>query len=122
MDKKKLAVIHIVKKELRLSEQEYRDILEKTAGVRSAAELDAKGFAALMRYFVRSRHWRAAPEAITFRQKLFIRHLVAEAGWTDEHFANFLKKYHKESSLERLNKKEASNVIESMKNVVKHKR
>ena len=38
MDKKKLAVIHIVKRELSLSDDEYRDILERVAGVRSAKD------------------------------------------------------------------------------------
>ena len=33
IDNKKLAVIHIVKKELGLTDQQYRDILEKTAGL-----------------------------------------------------------------------------------------
>ena len=32
IDQKKLAVIHFVKKELGLTDQEYRDILEEMAG------------------------------------------------------------------------------------------
>jgi hypothetical protein len=120
MDNKKLAVIHIVKKELGLTDQQYRDILEKTAGVRSAKELDDKGFRRLMHYFVRSRHYRDSRDSITLRQKMFIRHLQEEAGWAPEHFTNFLLKYYKKSDLDRFSKKEAGKVIESLKNIIKH--
>jgi hypothetical protein len=122
IDNKKLAVIHIVKKELGLTDQQYRDILEKTVGVRSAKELDGRGFRRLMHYFVRSRHYRDSRDSITLRQKVFIRHLREEAGWSSEHFMNFLKKYYKKSNLDRFSKKEAGKVIESLKNVIKHRK
>ena len=54
MDNKKLAVIHIVKKELSLSDEEYRNILERVAGVRSSKDLTDSQFHKLMRYFVRT--------------------------------------------------------------------
>jgi hypothetical protein len=121
MDRKKLAVIHIVKKELGLSDEEYRDILEQHAGVRSAKDLDEQGFRRLMRYFVRSRHYRSGRDAITLRQKMFIRHLVSEAGWDEDHFVNFMKKYYKKPTLDSFSKKEASKLIESLKNIIKHR-
>jgi len=40
VDHNKLVVIHIVKRELDLSEDEYRDILLRETGVRSAKDLD----------------------------------------------------------------------------------
>ena len=120
IDRKKLALIHIVKKELGLSDNEYRDILELYAGVRSAKDLDEKGFRKLMHHFVRSRHFRSSRDIITLRQKMYIKHLVAEAGWDADHFFNFIKKYYKKSTLESFSKKEASNLIESLKNVIKH--
>jgi hypothetical protein len=120
MDRKKLAVIHIVKKELGLSDEEYRDILEKCAGVRSAKDLDDKGFRRLMQYFVRSRHYRSGRDAITLRQKMYIKHLVGEAGWHEDHFVNFMRKYYKKSDLDSYSKKEASKLIESLKNVIRH--
>ena len=43
-----LAVIHILKKELGLSDTEYRTILRDTAGVASAAQLDETGDRAVM--------------------------------------------------------------------------
>ena len=120
MDRNKLAVIHIVKKELGLSDEEYRDILEKYAGVRSAKDLDDKGFRKLMHYFVRSRHYRSSRELLTLRQKMYIKHLVAEAGWHESHFVNFMNKYYHKTSLDSFSKKEASKLIESLKNIIKH--
>jgi len=64
MDKKKLAVIHIVKKELSLSDGEYRNILERITGVRSAKDLTDNQFHKLMRYFVRTRHYRVTNRII----------------------------------------------------------
>lgn len=121
MDRKKLAVIHIVKKELGLSDEEYRDILEKYAGVRSAKDLDEKGFRKLMHYFVRSRHYRSGRDIITLRQKMYIKDLVSKAGWDVNHFVNFMKKYYRKSTLESFSKKEASKLIESLKSIIKHK-
>ena len=122
MDRKKLAVIHIVKKELGLSDDEYRDILETYAGVRSAKDLDDKGFRKLMHHFVRSHHYRSSRDVITLRQKMYIKHLVSEVGWDKDHFVNFMKKYYKKSTLGSFSKKEASNLIESLKSVIKHQK
>ena len=122
MDRNKLAVIHIVKKELGLADEEYRDILEKYAGVRSAKELDDNGFRKLMHYFVRSRHYRSGRDDITLRQKMYIKHLVTEAGWQDDHFANFMKKYYRKPTLDSFSRKEASKLIESLKNIIKHQK
>jgi len=121
LDRKKLAVIHIVKKELKLSDQEYRDALERITGVRSAKDLDEAGFKKLMRAFARSGHYRSRPDGITFRQKTFIKHLARDLGWDDDHLANFLKKYFKKGELTAFDKKEASRVIESLKQVLRHK-
>jgi len=44
MDRKKLAIVHIVKKELNLSDEEYRSILQQAAGVSSARDLDDEKF------------------------------------------------------------------------------
>ena len=118
LDHKKLAVIHIVKKELAISEAEYRATLEKVTGVRSARDLDEAGFQRLMRYFARSGHYRASLAGITFRQRMYIKHLVEDLAWEATHYANFLKKYYKTSETGTLSKKEASKVIESLKHIL----
>ncbi|MDW7772119.1 MAG: phage protein GemA/Gp16 family protein [Desulfobulbaceae bacterium] len=121
IDSKKLAVIHITKKELGISDQEYRDTLEKVTGVRSSRDLDEAGFKKLMRYFARSKHYRINAEGMTFRQKLYIRHLVDDLGWDDLHFMNFLKKYYHQDAIEKLNRIEASKLIESLKKIITRK-
>ena len=87
VDHKKLAVIHIVKRELDLSDDVYLDILERETGVRSAKDLDEKGFKRLMRYFAGSKHYRINKYGLTFRQKLFIKHLVDKLGWDMQQFS-----------------------------------
>ncbi len=117
IDNKKLALVHIVKKELGLEDGEYRDILEKAAGVRSAKYLDDEKFRKLMNYFARSSHYTVHPGGLSFRQKLFIKKLASDMGWSGEHLGNFLNKYYHVRDVNRLSKKEASNAIESLKNV-----
>lgn len=121
MDRKKLALIHIVKKELRLSDREYRDTLEKVTGVRSAKDLDEEGFRKLLRYFARSRHYRINGAGLTFRQKLYIKHLKDDLAWDDAHFQNFLKKYYRKTTIGSLTKGEASKVIQSLKHILAFK-
>ena len=120
LDKKKLAAIHIVKRELGLSDREYRDGLEKITGVRSAKELDDHGFRKLMNYFVRSRYYRGHQEGMTFRQKMYIKGLKERLNWDEPHFVNFLKKYYKKADFNTLSKKEATKVIESLKHILEH--
>ena len=120
LDQKKLAVIHIVKKELGLSDQEYRDRLEAVTGVRSAKYLDERGFRKLMNTFARSKDYRTSYNGLTLRQKLFIKGLRDRLHWDETHLLNFLKKYYKKSDLNALTRKEAAKVIESLKNVMEH--
>ncbi len=120
IDQKKLAVIHIVKKELGLADKDYRDILEGVAGVRSARDLDDSGFRKLMNFFARSGYYRKNKDGLTFRQKLYVKDLKDRLHWQDQHFENFLKKYYKKVKIENLTKKEAGKLIESLKNVLKH--
>ncbi len=118
LDHKKLAVIHITVKELGLSEEEYRDTLEQVTGVRSSRELDEAGFRKLMRYFARSKHYRVNANGMTFRQKLYIRHLAEDLGWNAFHLANFIRKYYHTDAVEKLSKQDASKLIESLKHII----
>jgi hypothetical protein len=117
MDRKKLAVIHIVKKELNLSDSEYRDILMESAGVTSSKDLDDGKFRKLMNYFVRSRHYSVNAYGLTVKQKLFIKHLAGELSWDETHLRNFILKYYHKDSLDKLTRKEAIKAIESLKHI-----
>ena len=122
MDRKKLAIIHIVKKELKLSDQEYRNILQQATGVNSAKDLDEKKFKKLMKYFVRSGYYRLNPQGLTIKQKLYIKYLSQQLDWTEEHLNNFIHKYYHKPKIEKLTRKEAIKAIESLKNVKLHQR
>ncbi|MFO8052882.1 MAG: phage protein GemA/Gp16 family protein [Candidatus Omnitrophota bacterium] len=117
IDKKKLALIHIVKKELGLDDNQYRKILKEAAGVTSAKDLDRSGFRKLMNYFVRSRHYQPRPKGLTIRQKIFIKVLAQNLDWGKKHLNNFVHKYYHKNNLDQLNKKEASKLIESLKSI-----
>ena len=120
MDKKKLALIHILKKELALSDEEYRAILHKVTGKDSAKDIDNAGFRALMNYFVRSKYYRINPHGMTIRQKLFIKSLAQGLGWDDSHLKNFIHKYYHEAGIDQLTRTEASHLIESLKKIREH--
>jgi hypothetical protein len=120
LDRKKLALVHIVKKELGLGDADYRRILRGIAGVSSAKDLDEAGFRRLMRFFVRSDYFRANAHGMTLKQKLFIKALARDLGWDPEHLRNFIRKYYQRDGLEALDRKEASKLIESLKAVRAH--
>ncbi len=117
LDNKKLAVIHILKKELNLSEEEYRGKLMQVTGVSSSKDLSEEAFQKLMHYFVRSKYYKLNEQGLTIKQKLYIEHLVFDLKWDNQHFSNFLAKYYHKPSLQSLSKKEASKVIESLKHI-----
>lgn len=122
MDKKKLAVIHIVKKELNLSDKEYRNILRQVAGVSSAKHLDEEKFKKLMKYFVRSKYYRLNPYGLTIKQKLYIKYLYQKLRWTETHLNNFIRKYYHKPNVGKLTRRQAIKAIESLKNVLLHQR
>lgn len=117
MDKKKIALIHIIKKELSLSDEEYRKILFEAAGVRSSSQLDEEKFRALMRYFVRSRYYSINENGLTLRQKMFIENLAKRLDWTTDHLNNFIHKYYGRKDISSLSRKEAIKLIESLKSI-----
>lgn len=122
MDKKKLALIHIVKNALGLPDSEYRKILQDVCAVASAKDLDEAGFRKLMNYFVRSKYYHVNPYGLTIKQKLFIKYLAAELGWEESHLNNFLHKYYHKTNIDELTKAEAIKAIESLKAVKQHQK
>lgn len=121
IDKKKLALIHIIKKELNLNDIQYRDILREAAGVESAKDLNEETFRKLMNYFVRSPYYQLNQYGLTIRQKLYIKFLTQSIGWEETHLNNFIHKYYHKPNIERLTKREATKVIEALKNIKEHK-
>lgn len=122
MDKKKLALIHIIKKELKLTDVEYKRILREATGVNSAKYLNEEKFKKLMNYFVRSKHYKINPYGLTIKQKLYIKHFAQLLAWSSDHLNNFIHKYYHKPDIDKLTKEEAIKVIESLKNVFQHQK
>jgi hypothetical protein len=120
LDRKKLALIHIVKKELGIGDEDYRCLLRRIAGVESSKDLDEAGFRKMMRFFVRSDYFRANSFGMTLKQKLFIKALASQLGWEETHLTNFIHKYYQRPGLDHLDRKEASKLIESLKAIREH--
>jgi len=120
LDRKKLALIHIVKKELGISDPDYRCLLKRIAGVESSKDLDEAGFRKIMRFFVRSDYYRVNASGMTLKQKMFIKSLSGQLGWEETHLRNFIHKYYRRESLDVLTRKEASHLIESLKAIRAH--
>lgn len=75
-----------------------------------------------MKYFVRSPYYLVNPFGLTIKQKLYIKYLAKQMGWSDEHLKNFVTKYYHKNYIDRLTRREAIKVIESLKNVRQHRR
>lgn len=120
LDRKKLALIHIVKKELGLGDRAYRAVLRRAAGVESAKDLDEAGFRTLMRFFVRSDYYRANAFGMTLKQKMFIKALASQLGWEPSHLTNFIRKYYQKPDLDHMDRRDASKLIESLKAIRGH--
>jgi len=120
LDRKKIALIHIVKKELGIADEDYRCILRRIAGVDSSKDLDEAKFRKLMYFFVRSDYYRVNEFGMTLKQKLFIKALTRQLRWDAEHLRNFIRKYYRRDGLDFLTRKEASNLIESLKGIRIH--
>lgn len=117
ISQKKLAVVHLMKKQLRLSDADYRRMMQEAVGVSSARDLDDGQFRRLMKVFVRSTYYQANANGMTLRQKWFIEHLAKEMGWDSQHLDHFIYKFFHERDLRSLNKKEASHLIEALKKI-----
>lgn len=119
MDRKKLALIHIVKREMGLSDEEYRAILRREAGVESSKDLTDASFRQLMRFMVRSRYYLLNRKGLTLRQKLYIDHLQQALGWDSGHLANYLHKYFKCDGVTALTRADASKAILALEHMTR---
>lgn len=119
--RKQLALIHILKRDLKLSDREYRALLLHTANVRSAADLDSLGFRRVINRMYQLRRSRLGSGSITDRQCAFVHALAGRLGWDATHLQNFLWKCHGEKNVGRLSRQDGGKVIESLKGVLSHR-
>jgi len=109
IDRKRKALIHIAKSDLRLDDFSYRQILKAVAGVESAAELTREGFEKVMKRFQEMGFRGLLPspyhpfpkgrliplqspqgfEPMTQNQQNFIAYLLENLNWNREHYQAF---------------------------------
>lgn len=117
ISQQKLAVVHLMKKQLKLSDVDYRRMMYEAVGVSSARDLDEAKFRRLMNVFVRSSFYRANTYGMTQPQKWYIENLAKQMGWDSQHLDHFIHKFFHERDLRSLNKNEASHLIVALKKI-----
>jgi len=110
--RKKKALVHIAKEDLRLGEESYRQILKGVAGVESATRLTEEGFENVMKRFQEMGFKGLLPypyhpmpkgrlipsgspqglESITSNQQDFISYLLKRLIWDEEHYHAFCQR------------------------------
>jgi hypothetical protein len=110
--RKKKALIHIAKDDLRLDEESYRQILKGVAGVESSTQLTKEGFETVMKRFQEMGFKGLLPypyhpvpkgrlipsdspqglESITSGQQDFISYLLEKLNWDEGHYFAFCQR------------------------------
>jgi len=127
--RKKKALVHIAKEDLRLDEESYRQILKGVAGVESSTQLTVEGFEKVMKRFeemgfkglLPSPHHpvprgRLIPpespqgfEGMTTNQKDFMLYLLDRLGWDQNHSHAFCQRIIKKP--EPMTKRDGQKII-----------
>ena len=120
--KSQIALVHVAKSKLGLSEDEYREILKAHGNVESSVDLDPFGLEKIMRLFkdlgfVRKKTPRRPDLTILASegQRKVVYHLMEDLGWIPSRLSGFIRKMTGKNSPEELNKFEAPKVIEGLK-------
>jgi hypothetical protein len=120
--KSQIALIHVAKSKLGLTEEEYRTILRVHGGVETSVDLDEWGLEKVMR-LLRDLGFRYKKKArrpdlailASEGQRKIIYHLMEDLGWIPSRLYGFITKMTGEKTPEELKKEEASKVIEGLK-------
>jgi len=116
-----LALIHVAKAQLGLSEDEYREILKAHGGAESAKFLDDLGVDRVLKFFYQLGFKRAKSKRRDLRilasdgQKKMIHCLMEDLGWDRQRLSGFVDRVTAKDYPEELTKQEASKVIEGLK-------
>ncbi len=137
--RKKRALIQIAKKDLRLDEESYHQILKGVAGVESATELTKKGFEMVMKRFERMGFKGLLPdpyqpvpkgrlippqspqgeERITANQLGFVDYLLEKLNWEEGHYQAFCRRIIKKP--EPLTKRDGQKMIIGLMAILRQK-
>jgi hypothetical protein len=133
ISKKQIALLHVAKRELQLDDESYRAILSRYGKVESAADLDFRGFNAVMRYLTacgfrstwtkRTYGYRptmATPPQVDLIRSLWKKFTEAEDP-NDVELNKWLASFHSVGALRFVDNKKAAKVISALRAMVARK-
>jgi len=116
LTRNKIALIHVAKTELGLSDQAYRAILESNFKIRSSKDLSNFQFEKLMKIFKKLGFRQQ--EKITAKQVFKIEEYVKKLDWNEKRLHGFIKRQiGVGKNVDKLKKQEASKLITGLKNM-----
>lgn len=132
LDKKRIGLVHVAKTKLGLTDDDYRAILGRVAGVESSKDLDEIGFTLLMEHFTslgfksdfRSRSFGERAGMASTRQVEMIRNLWREytdGAGTDATLGKWLDGTFKVSALRFATSDQAKKAITALKKMKERK-
>lgn len=133
ISKKQIALLHVAKRELQLDDESYRAILSRYGKVESAADLDFRGFNAVMHYFTAcgfrstwtKRTYGYRPTMATPPQVDLIRSLWRKFTGSDDpddvELNKWLGAFHSVGALRFVDNKKAAKVISALRAMVARK-
>jgi hypothetical protein len=132
LDAKYLRVVHVARKALKLTDEDYRAILFRVCQIGSAAQLDEIGFHDLMAEFERlgfRSTWKRQTGGYRAGMATPSQIGMMAALWKDyrgeddqDGFRHWLERFHKVSDARFVTARKANAVLTALKNMVRRKR
>ncbi|GGA82432.1 hypothetical protein GCM10011491_07310 [Brucella endophytica] len=133
ISKKQIALLHVAKRDLCLTEDDYRAILARYGNCESSADLDATGFDYVMRYFTAlgfrstwtkrtygNRPNMASPAQVDLIRSLW-RQFTGSDDPEDRELNRWLNRFHHVSALRFVDTAKAKKIIPALKAMVARK-
>lgn len=131
--KKQIALLHVAKRDLGLTDDDYRAILARYGNCESASDLDAFGFEHVMRYFTAlgfrstwtkrtygNRPDMASPAQIDLMRSLW-KQFSGQDDTQDAELNRWLARFHHVSALRFVNAEKAGKVIPALRAMASRK-
>lgn len=129
---KQIALVHVAKRDLKLTDDDYRYILRRMSGVESSADLCQKGFEKVMAFFTGlgfrstwtkrtygNRAGMASPKQVELIRSLWRKYVPDDE--TETGLNAWLDQFHKVSAVRFIDSVKAAKVIFALKAMTKRK-
>jgi len=133
INKRQIALLHVAKRDLGLTDDDYRAILARYGNCESSADLDAFGFEHVMRYFTAlgfrstwtkrtygNRPSMASPSQVDLMRSLW-KQFSGKDDTQDAQLNDWLNRFHHVSALRFVDTGKATKVISALKAMVSRK-